>query len=296
MIEFKDIALEDKSLFDSYFSTRQYGNSEFTFTNLFIWRQSYNFKYSIINDHLCIIGKYRKLYPFAFAPLSLTSPNYDCVIPILADCFISKGYPLVMKSITSCIKASIEEVMAGKFIFKSDRSNFDYIYLTDELIGLKGKKFHQKRNHVNKFIKSYEFQYEKIDGSNVDECLSIEAEWANKRNGDESINEEKNAILEAFSNYKALKLKGGALRVNGSIQAFTLGELLNSDTAVIHIEKANIEYSGCFAAINQQFAANAWSDTTYVNREEDMGIPGLRKAKESYNPVKMVEKYTGFFL
>lgn len=296
MIEFKEIALEDKALFDSYFSSKNYENSEFTFTNNFIWRDAYHFRYTIIQDHLCIMGKYRNRYPFIFAPLSLNTPAYDLVMPALVDVFHQKGYPLIMKSVTMDAKEAIEAVMPKSIIFKEDRSNHDYVYSSKDLIDLSGKMYRQKRNHVNKFIKSYNFEYEVIDENNINECLDIEKTWAEKRNGDKSILEEKKAILELMANFHALKITGGALRINGTIQSFTLGELLNPDMAVIHIEKANIDYDGCYAMINQQFAMNAWSHITLINREEDMGIPGLRKAKESYYPTKMIVKYTGFFL
>ncbi|HHY81135.1 MAG TPA: DUF2156 domain-containing protein [Clostridiales bacterium] len=295
MVKFKDIQLEDKTIFDSYFEARPYENSEFTFTNLFIWRLSYNFQYAIIHDHLCILGKYRNLYPCAFTPLSIGAPDYEKVLPILADKLRQEGYPLVLKAVTQDKKEEIEASLPGKIIFREDRNNHDYVYLSKDLIELKGNKFRQKRNHINKFLKSYEYQYEEMNDSNLDECINTELKWVSKHNGDISVMEEKRAIWEAFTNFHALKVTGGVIRINGSVQAFTLGELLNPDMAVIHIEKANTEYSGSFNMINHLFVKNAWSDVTYINREEDMGLPGLRKAKQSYNPVKMVKKYIGFY-
>lgn len=294
MTDFKEISLEDKALFDGFFSAKAYENSEFTFTNLFIWRNAYHFKYSIIYDHLCVFGSYRNQYPFMFAPVSSGPADYKRVIAELADIFKHTRYPLIMKSVPSDIKNAIEADVPGRVVFKEDRSNFDYVYLTKDLAELSGKKFHQKKNHINKFIKSYNYVYEKIDEHNLEECMNTELAWAVKRNGDMSVHEEKKAISELLNNFKALNEKGGALRINGSIQAFTVGQLLNPEMAVVHIEKANTEYSGSFTMINQQFIVNEWSDTIYINREEDMGIPGLRKAKESYNPVRMIKKYTGF--
>lgn len=295
MITFKEIELEDKALFDRYFSARHYQNSEFTFTNLFIWRGPYHFQYAIIQDHLCIMGKYRNLYPFLFSPLSLGQSAYDKVLPVLADLLQEQGFPLVLKSVTEDRKNEMEEALPGKLIFREDRNNHDYVYLASELIELQGKKFRQKRNHMNKFLKSYEYQYEELNDGNIAECLETELMWASRRDGDKSILEEKRAVFEALTHYRTLKAAGGVLRINGSVQAFTLGELLNPDMAVIHIEKANTDYDGSFTAINQLFAGRAWSQVTYINREEDMGIPGLRKAKESYNPTKMVKKFTGFY-
>ncbi len=298
MITFKDIQLEDKPIFDRYFSAKHYENSEFTFTNMFIWRMSYRFKFAIINDHLCIVGEYRGKYPFIFSPLSLSSPDYQKVLPILADIFHSRGYPLVLKSVPEQQKREIEAALPGRVIFREDRNNFDYVYLSHDLIELKGKKFRQKRNHINKFLKNYDFQYEEMSDNNLEECLKTEQQWLIQQGDveDESILEEKQAVEEIINNFHALKLTGGVIRINDKVRAFSLGELLNPDMAVIHIEKANTDYLGSFNMINRMFAFNAWSDVTYINREEDMGILGLRKAKMSYNPVKMVKKYTGFYV
>ncbi len=298
MITFKNIQLEDRQLFNLYFSAKPYENSEFNFTNLFIWRLSYHFQFAIIHDHLCIIAKYRDRYPCAFSPLSLSAPDYEKVLPILAETFHAKGYPLVFKSIPEKQKNEMEAALHGRIFFLEDRNNYDYVYLARDLIELKGKMFRQKRNHINKFLKSYEYQYEEMSDSNLKECLKTELIWISKQGGseDQSILEEKQAIGEAINNFHKLKLTGGVIRINGKVRAFALGELLNPDMAVIHIEKANTDYVGSFNMINRMFVLHAWSDVTYINREEDMGIPGLRKAKESYNPIRMVKKYTGFYL
>ncbi len=293
---FKDITLEDKPIIDSYFSAKHYENSEYTFTNLFMWAPHYYFKYAIINDHLCILGSYRNLYPFAFNPWSKEEPDYESTIPILAEMMARSGYSLVLKYISEDIKNEIEKAMPGRFVFREDRNNFDYIYRTRDLIRLQGNRYHQKRNHINKFMSSYEYQYEEISDRNIEDCIRLEVEWHAQRGSSVNLPEEHDAIKLVLMNFKSLDLKGAALRVDGKIQAFTVGGLLNPNMAVIHIEKANIEYNGIYAMINQQFAANAWSNVEYINREEDMGIPGLRKSKLSYHPCKMVKKYVGFYL
>jgi len=293
---FKSITLEDKQIIDSYFSAKHYENSEYSFTNLFMWAPHYYFKYAIIKDHLCIIGSYRNQYPFAFNPWSKGEADYESIIPKLAEIMAGSGNPLVLKYISEDIKNEIDKAMPGRFIFREDRNNFDYIYLTKDLINLEGNKYHQKRNHINKFINSYEYEYEEINDKNIDDCIRLEMEWHAQRSSMEKLPEEHDAIKLVLSNYKSLDLKGAALRINGKIQAFTVGGLLNPNMAVIHIEKANIEYNGIYAMINQQFAANAWSNVKYINREEDMGIPGLRKSKLSYHPYKMGKKYIGFYI
>ncbi|MDD2503469.1 MAG: phosphatidylglycerol lysyltransferase domain-containing protein [Clostridia bacterium] len=295
MTIFKNIELSDKPLFDRYLQARHYENSEFTFTNLFIWRLSYNFKFAVIHDHLCIIGKYRKLYPSIFVPLSIGTADYGAILPVLADYMHEKAYPLILKSVPEKEMLDIKAVLNDKVLFREDRNNSDYVYLSQELKELKGRKFRQKRNHINRFKKNYPFEYEEMSADNLQECLLTELKWVSERDGDRSILEEKQAIGEIINNFDALNVSGGVIRINGAVQAFTIGEKLNPDMAVIHIEKANTDYDGSYAIINQIFVSKALSDLTYINREEDMGIAGLRKAKESYNPVKMVKKYTGFY-
>ena len=197
MITFKEIELQDKALFDRYFSAGNYENSEFTFTNLFIWRIPYHIRYAIIQDHLCITAKYRNLYPFAFSPISMGGNAYDKVVPILAGTFQEEGFPLVLKSVTEDRKKEMEEALPDKLIFREDRNNHDYVYLTKDLIELQGKKFRQKRNHINKFLKSYEYRYEELNDDNLSECLDTELVWASRRDGDQSVLEENRLSLKS---------------------------------------------------------------------------------------------------
>ena len=138
--------------------------------------------------------------------------------------------------------------------------------------------------------------YEPIGPDNYEECKAFGDEWCEKRVGeDESLRCEQCAIHEAIDNFEALGLRGGAIRVNGKIEAFSFGKKINDDTAVLHVEKANPDIRGIYAAINKEFAEHAWGDVVYLNREEDMGHEGLRTAKESYHPEFMIKKYSSVF-
>jgi len=293
-IDFKEIDINDKTVFDHYLSLRRYQNSEFTFTNMFIWRHAFNLRFSIVDDCLCVTGRYGQNYHFFFPPLGGEDSNIDSAIYRMIEHFRNQDYPITMKGITDTTRSVLEQVVPGLFRYERDPNNDDYVYRSCDLIHLEGKKYHQKRNHINKFIKSYKYNYESIDDSNIDECIQAEMEWMERREPTNGLEYEKIAVVEALRNFHDLKIKGGAIRIDGKIQAFSLGELLNPEMAVIHIEKANTLYHGCYAMINQQFAQHCWNNIPYINREEDMGIPGLRKAKRSYHPVKMVEKYTAY--
>jgi hypothetical protein len=159
---------------------------------------------------------------------------------------------------------------------------------------LKGKKYDGKRNHINKFKKLYEYEYIPLKEEHLDECCRITEAWCSERSCDEhkGLYCEKLANFELIKNFRALGCKGALIKVNGRFEAFTIGEMLNSDTAVIHIEKANGSINGLYTYINQQFCLNQWHDAKYINREQDLGSEGLRKAKLSYKPVNFIDKYS----
>jgi hypothetical protein len=179
------------------------------------------------------------------------------------------------------------------FVIEPLRDHFDYVYRTEELIQLAGGSFRAKRNHINYFLRSYTFRYEPLATAHKQACLELMDAWCGMRRCEEdlSLSGEWEAIREALANLEELKVAGGVILVNGKVEAFTVGEPLNSEVAVVHIEKANMEIRGLYAMINQQFCEKQWHDVPYVNREQDLGEPGLREAKLSYNPDHFTEKF-----
>ena len=170
----------------------------------------------------------------------------------------------------------------------------DYLYNSSDLIGLRGKKYDGKRNHINKFNRMHTYEYVPLECSLLDECIRIMEEWCAEKNcncqdGDYC---ERLANMELLKNFKVLGCKGALIKADGKFEAFTVGEMLTGDTAVIHIEKAKSSIDGLYTLINQQFASREWSGTTYINREQDLGKEGMRKAKLSYHPVRLIDKYT----
>ena len=167
------------------------------------------------------------------------------------------------------------------------------MYLTRDLIELSGKDYRAKRNHLNYLLRSYRITYEPMDGSNVVACLAMSDEWCAARRCEEDLNlaSEWGATREALTHFAELRMEGGAVIVNGKVEAFTLGELLNENAAVVHIEKANTDIRGIYAVVNQQFCEKRWADVPFINREQDLGEPGLRKAKLSYRPTRLVDKF-----
>jgi hypothetical protein len=167
----------------------------------------------------------------------------------------------------------------------------DYVYETERLISLSGKKLHGKKNHVNYFEKTFDYEYEKVtETSQIKECESLLLKWVDEKT--KNINPiEGDAMKRLFENYNNFDIRGAVIRVDGEIVAMTFGERLTDDTVLIQVEKAREDVRGAYPMINKLFLENEWSDTTFVNREEDMGLEGLRKAKESYYPIFKMRKY-----
>lgn len=294
-MEFTEIKLHDKALFNSYLCNHNLQVSELTFTNLYAWRYFYKFRYTELNGYLCVVASPKTSEPYAFIPIGVyDEASFDNTVHAIIDYFKERNWrPAFRKVSESELKYFNKHVKATEDIVY-DRDNSDYIYMTTDLINLKGKKYDGKRNHLNKFKRNNEFSYVPLDCSLIAECSRIMEEWCKSKNCDcqEGDYCERFANLEILTNYKTLDCKGALIKVNGRFEAFSVGEMMNKDTAVIHIEKADTRIEGLYPFINQQFCENAWHDSTYVNREQDLGIEGMRKAKMSYNPVWMIDKYT----
>lgn len=234
------------------------------------------------------------LTPFCFFPVGDYKKGEELkkTIYTIKEYFDSEGWKLIFSRVTKQQMGILDE-LGIEYNATEDRDNADYVYTVKSLSTLAGKKLDGKRNHINKFKKLYSYEYEKISPLNIKDCKNIVEKWYSQRGQDnESLTHERTANYQLLDNYGLLGLKGALIRVNGEAEAFTVGEQLNKNTAVIHVEKANPGIHGIYTVINQQFINNEWLHMEYVNREQDLGIPGLRKAKLSYNPDHLIEKYT----
>jgi hypothetical protein len=287
---FKDLSIEDKPLLDLAFSRFPPLISEFTFTNLFVWRHAYQTKISRLQNYLCLFAENRG-HPFFFPPIG-EGDVVKCCQDLLQS-MKESGFPVKIARVPE-EAASRFDWKAEGFMVELDRDQSDYIYLSEDLILLQGRKYHRKRNHIKQFKEKYTYQYHPLTPELISDCLRLETEWCDLRQCEviPGLHNESIAIKEAFTHFEALGVKGGVITINDRVEAFTLGEPLNQDTVVIHIEKANPAFDGLYPMINQAFLENHWSGYTYVNREQDLGEEGLRKAKESYFPHKMINKYT----
>jgi uncharacterized protein len=287
---FRELLFEDKPLFDAVFTQFPPLISEFTFTNLFIWRHAYQTKISQFNHFLCLfLGQGEN--SFFFPPIG-EGDMVKCVQALLQSFKEKEALPK-MDRVPEATVAKMDLKREGLMaVFNRDQS--DYIYLTQELIELRGRKLHRKRNHIKQFKEKHSYQYLPLSKEWIPECLQLETEWCDLRHCEAipGLANESVAIKEAFTYFEDLGVKGGAILIEGKVEAFAFGEPLNPETVVIHIEKANPAYEGLYPLINQAFLENQWSGYPYVNREQDLGEEGLRKAKESYFPHQKVNKYT----
>lgn len=293
-MEFSEITLNSKHLFDQYIKKHKPEISELTFTNFFAWRYYYRFRYAVVSDLLCVIAAPAKKQPFAMMPIGdVNERNFEEAYNAIRGYFAQRGWKLCFGRITRDELAYFRDKVADEASIVYDRDNSDYLYNTRDLAELKGKKYDGKRNHINRFMKEHTFEYVPLECGLLDECTRIMEEWC--RDKDCSCQEgdycERNANLEILRHFKTLGCKGALIKVDGEFAAFTVGEMLNEDTAVIHIEKARSSINGLYTVINQQFVQREWNGTVYINREQDLGLEGMRKAKLSYHPVTLVEKF-----
>lgn len=289
-IQFKRPELEDKGQIDFYYNKMPGRSCERTFANIYLWSRHYRARYAVIEDALVFTYEGSNLaYAYPVGEEEAVKRALDYLI-----CYSEEqGIPLQLYCVLDEDFAQLDRWYPGQFTVEYDRDQADYIYESEKLATLAGKKFHGKRNHINKFKALYkDWGYEELNNVNQEECFQMALKWRNQNGCDDDV--EKNAemcvTLNALRLYKELGLTGGVLRVNGEIVAFTLGEPACGDTFVVHIEKAYSDVEGAYPMINQQFVQHTCMDYKYVNREDDTGSEGLRKAKLSYRPAFLVNK------
>ena len=297
-IVFKDIDISAKEKLQPYFDMVNYEACEYCFATLYMWQHLYKTGYYIGDGFAVLVGEYEG-DTFSILPLAKKEKLPE-VIDFVFDYFKNVNKKLYFRGVTQEIVDYLKENYKDKFEYIEERDLFDYVYDAESMRTLGGRKNQKKRNHINYFLKEYEgrFEYRLLNKEDFNSCLELVKKWANNKEEnneyDEGMDEELIGIKKIFSHYDILKdgIKVGGILIDNKLEAFTIGELLNPNMALIHIEKANPDIRGLYPFINQQFLVNEFSQVEFVNREEDLGIPGLRKAKLSYHPIRFVEKYT----
>ena len=300
------ITIEDRKTLDEYLDGYGYRTSGLSFSSLYMWRDINRFSWDIIGDYMCMCGiSHLELedgisLPFLFPPLtrtgtyekeSLRETIYRC-----KEIFEKKGYPFSLRLVPIHMLDMIKEA-CPEIEFEDDRPNYDYIYLTEDLKNLKGRAYHGKKNHLNYFKKNFEYEYVPMTSDMADDAMRFIAEFNARKeippHEMEMLKMEEAAMRDVLENLEPAGYRGGVILIDGKIESIAIGGRLGDDTIVEHVEKANVEYRGLYQLILNEFCKHIASDAKYLNREEDMDIANLRKAKLSYNPVELIEKYIG---
>lgn len=289
-LHIKKLELKDQEWMQSYFDTEQRKGCDVCFANIYLWGRKYHTGYALVEDCL-VFADPDEISGVAF-PLGEPEAIKRAIL-WLEEYFAERGKPFCLYLTGRTQFELLEEAFPGKYKIEYIRDMADYVYEAEKLGTLSGRKYHGKKNHVNKFQALYpDWVYEPITDENVEECFQMALEWRrmNMTDEDQDKIDEVCVTMNALRLLKELHLTGGLLRAGGEVVAFSIGEELNRDMYVVHIEKAFSDVPGAYTMINQQFVLHAAAGYTYVNREDDSGVEGLRRAKESYHPAFLLEK------
>ncbi|MBR1779247.1 MAG: DUF2156 domain-containing protein [Clostridia bacterium] len=291
MLDFKTPTIEDRDWVRSIFHSAETLGSDNTFGNVYFWRESTKIK--ILKYKSLILRRYIDTDKIVKYRFPLGQGDVAEAIALLKNDAEQAKLPLVLGGITEDEKKELQRIMPDQFDFVEEPNREDYIYNTSDLINLSGRRYHAKRNHIAKFKNNYTWQYFDINKGNIPECKRFVDYWfaRNLENKPANISEEKVAIHKALDYFDYFNLLGGVILVDFKVVALTIAEAINDNIVDIHFEKALTNYSGVYAMINNEFARRKLSPFQYINREEDLGIEGLRKSKMSYHPCKILKRY-----
>lgn len=291
-IEFHRVSLEDRDKVLKYLELNPYCNCDFSFGNLYNWGFYYNTEIAFHKDMMVVRFQSDNGEREAFLmPIGIGDPVE--VLQDMEHTINLNGQNLTLMAVQESALELLHRTYPENLHIIKNRDNADYIYDRESLATLAGKRLQSKRNHVNKFKRLYpDWQYEEINHSNAQECIALQARWFGETDQREELQEENRMVNTALHEWDQIGLRGGCIRVDGEVIAFTLGMRINPHCFGVHIEKADTAYDGAFAIINQEFAKRLPEHYLRINREEDLGVPGLRKAKLSYKPMKILDKHT----
>ena len=299
MIKFKTVELADKQWMELLIKKANTGGSHINFTNIFAWSQIFHYRVAKVDGFLAVKGRIQNDVHYYFYPAG--QGDSETVIKLLKQDAADCGHDFLLLGLSLENVDELKKLFPESFVYKEMRDSFDYVYHLEKLVTLSGRKLHSKRNHIRRFVDKYNWKFEPITSENLAECWEMNVLWCKENgcNDDKHLSNEDCAVRRCFKNFTELGLEGGLIRVDGNVIAYTMGEKLNSETYIIHIEKAFGKIQGAYQIINREFAAHIqqkYPQLVYVNREEDMGNEGLRKAKLSYYPEKFEEKFMAKYI
>jgi hypothetical protein len=292
MIEFKPIRLEDKPLYESYLLDGKERGCEYSFSNLYLWGQQ---NATILHGHMVLFSHFQNITVY---PYPVGSGDKRKVLDAIMEDAKERNIPLVITGMCRESQKNLEELYPNQFVFQGSQDYDDYVYAIDDLADLKGRKYHRKKNHYNRFIKNYpSYKTSPLTREYLPKVKQMLDDWYESKrmqNPKADFTMERQALYRAFEDYEKLEMEGMVLLYEDEVLAFTMASRVSPDTFDVHFEKAKEDVDGAYTAINCEFAKyirDKYPEIKYLNREEDMGIEGLRTAKERYYPHHMVEKY-----
>lgn len=292
MIDFRKIEINDKNLYNEKLYAESTKSCQYGFSNLFMWGVQ---EIAQVHDHIVLYSRFdcHCFYPFPIG----TGDKKAVLDEIFADAK-ERGVCPCLTGLTESNRRIVEELYPNQFYFHADRGNYDYVYDINDLADLKGRKLHRKRNHLKHFKKNHpDYVVTPITMENMERVRAFVADWYKlklEENPDGDYHHEQAALEKVFTYYNSLEMEGLLLEENGEVLGFTMASPLSSDTFDVHYEKARGDIDGAYTTINSEFAnyiRNKYPHIKYLDREEDMGIAGLRKAKLSYFPHHLIKKY-----
>lgn len=288
----KRISLSEANRYGTIAALENSSSADFAFANIYMWDETYCQLLAYVLDR-AVVRVHRGNQQYYVCPIG-TGPLRP-VIDALHEDAEKSGVPFCLSGVTASYLAKLTEDYPDRFTVTADRNYYDYIYEADNLISLSGKSLHAKKNHCNRFSKQYSWSFEPIETSSFSDCMAIVDAWDAAHAGVDTVTEENRAIRRGFAAWNTLHLLGGILKVDEKLVAFSVGEQVSADTACVHFEKTLPGWDEAYPVINREFARYLKMqipEIRYINREDDMGLENLRKAKESYQPVSLLEKYT----
>ena len=295
-LHFRPLELGDRAVIERYTMPSPHTNCDLAFANMYCWRPIYRSEWCEADGWLLIRFRIDGGPRIGYMQ-PLGTGDCTAVLPLLEADAAAHGQPLRLVGLTDAAAAQLQ-ALRPDLILRANRDMSDYIYRRDDLCRLAGRHYQPKRNHINRFRTAYpDYRFEPLTPDRFDECLRLEQHWCQLHAGcfHAAILAERQAIRRAFGAFSALGLRGGCLYVGERMVAFTYGSFVNHETFVVHVEKADTDYEGAFAMINRCFAETLPDTCRLINREEDLGLEGLRKAKLSYCPAAIPNKVRALF-
>lgn len=263
--------------------------SDLTFACLWVWRRTLPVSIAALDDGLALVVDSVRWPSFGVPPLGATDPvaSAERLLRWLRD---ARGPAAGLRLVSAPLARQLER---RGWRVEAHRAAADYVYRTADLIELPGRRYAAKRNWIRRCLAAHDCRYERMAGPVTAECATFFEAWYRRHAGDEGpdLRAEADAVRETFAAWDALGLRGGAVRVDGAIRAFAVGEPLSPGMAVQHFEKADPAVPGLYQVINRWFLREEFAGFEWINREEDLDDPGLRRAKLSYHPARLVEKF-----